>query len=411
MQARSLEDPSYPFDLALAEIFEDAVGNNSGVPIGRMTALEYAPSLRAVSMIARDCAKLPIHVYPPDSSEARKDHPLDFIMNRRAASDSPPVLSIDLRTAQYAAALLTGNGIARIIRDGGFRPVGLRMPRSGESITYDDELAKYIYTTRNGHRELFPFEVFHLRGLTLDGLTGVAAQKMWGETVGMGVAARNFGARYFAQGAAPGFWVESGEQLGSPKMYDWYRNEIIKQWQGWRRAHIPGVLEKGQKIHPLTTDPDRSQLVELREHQVRDTAAAFGVPPHRLGDPSRTSLASLEAENQTYLDSALDPWLVAWEREAESKLLTEEELRAGWTIEHDRTALVRADLPARTAAYREGLAGQAYLTVNDVRRREKLDPVEGGDELMKPLNMSAGTGPAGEQTPAPRGESNGNSTK
>jgi hypothetical protein len=129
-------------------------------------------------------------------------------------------------------------------------------------------------------------------------------------------------------------------------------------------------------------------------YSVKDVANLFGVPPHKLGDSSRTAYNSLEAENQAYLDESLDPWLVKWEEECWDKLLTEEEKDAdSHFVEFLRAALVRADLNARANYYQKALGGAPWLEINEVRAIESLNWIDGGDGLPK-TNNYAGEQPA-----------------
>jgi HK97 family phage portal protein len=96
-------------------------------------------------------------------------------------------------------------------------------------------------------------------------------------------------------------------------------------YSGLENAHKAALLEDGVDLKILSNNARDSQLLETRAHEIREVANWFGIPPHKLGDTTRTAYASLEQENQSYLDDAVDPWLVTWEEEGRDKLLTEEQ--------------------------------------------------------------------------------------
>jgi hypothetical protein len=159
------------------------------------------------------------------------------------------------------------------------------------------------------------------------------------------------------------------------------------------------------KANALTHTLSDSQMSELQNLDLIDIANRLNLPPHKLGVEARTSFASLEQANQEYLDDSIDPWLVAWETECWDKLLsTFEQDRETHEIEFVRGALLRANLAARASYYRSALAGLPWMTREEVRLLENLNPVpEGTQEFVDPLNMGAGRaadgGDAGGQTP------------
>jgi HK97 family phage portal protein len=157
------------------------------------------------------------------------------------------------------------------------------------------------------------------------------------------------------------------------------------------------------KASRLAFSAEDQQLIETRQFTVRDVANFIGVPPHKLGDTGRTAYASLEQENQSYLDDALDYWLCVWEAQCWDKLLTEEEKAAdSHVVEFLRLALMRADMATRANYYRTALGGRGWMTPNEVRGRENLNPSDSADadEILTPLNMGQG-GDQNDPSPEP----------
>jgi HK97 family phage portal protein len=152
--------------------------------------------------------------------------------------------------------------------------------------------------------------------------------------------------------------------------------------EGNGRAHRTAILESGTKFHQTSINARDAQLIEERRFSLLEIANWFGVPPHMVGDNSRTAYNSIEAENQSYLDVGLNPWLVRWEDEYNSKLFTEDEQDSGiLTAEFERKALVRADLVTRGNFYRLAVGGP-FITPNEARKAENMAPIDGGDDLL-----------------------------
>src|SRR5262249_51216085 len=158
---------------------------------------------------------------------------------------------------------------------------------------------------------------------------------------------------------------------------------------GLDEQHRIALLMGGMDIKTFSINAREAQLMELREFTIRDIANFLGVPAHKLGDTSTNSYASREQADQQYLSESLDPWLLAWEEECWDKLLTEEE-KADDThiVEFLRRVLIQADMTARASYFRTALGGRPWMTQNEVRDEEGLDPHddEDADEILEPLN-------------------------
>ena len=133
---------------------------------------------------------------------------------------------------------------------------------------------------------------------------------------------------------------------------------------------------------------DDAQFLETRKFGLVDVANWFSVPPHKVGADTNTSYKSLEEENQSYFDDGLDPWLCTLEDECRDKLLTEEEkAQDTHVVEFLRQALMRANLKDRGLYYNLACGGP-WVTVNQVRGYENMNPSEDeeADKIRQPKN-------------------------
>lgn len=402
----SPENPQYSLsDPALWDALLEGTESSSGERINRKAALAYAAYWRGVHLISRDVAKLPMDLYRRLSDGGRervRDHPARRLLRRKSC---PQVKAFDLKSTLQSHALIYGNGYGYIERSGDGLPAAIwpMDPESVYCVRADGVLwyvASFRMTTDGAQvqRKLTPESVLHVRGLGFDGLTGYSVLEYARDTLGIGLGARKFGAIYFKNGATanvilehPGYMTETAEAR--------LRESWNTMHAGLSNAHKTAVLQEGLKANVLGTEPRRAQMVELRQFEIREIANVLNIPSHKLGDPSPRSYASVEAENQAYLDEGLDAWLVQWEEECFDKLLTEEEKRGDeYYFEFNRAALVRADIATRYAAYNTALQG-GWMTRNEIRERENMNPLEGGDVPLQPLNMAPiSEGPAEAET-------------
>jgi len=207
----------------------------------------------------------------------------------------------------------------------------------------------YLYQPPNGQewRKLPADEVLHVKGLGFDGLQGYPVLKIAREALGAAIAARDHSARYFGNGARPGGVLEH-----PGKLTDQARKNMRESWdrvhKGLENAHKVAILEEGTKYQGFASNARDAQLLETREFDAREVANIFGVPTHKLGDPSKVAYNSLGEENQSYYDDTLSRWLKVYAEEAHDKLLSEKEKASeSHCVDFDYQEIQRANLPAQ----------------------------------------------------------------
>lgn len=417
----SLENPSTPLSNPDEWLYE-ALGarkSASGVRVNRETALTYAAVWRGTNLISRDVGKLPLVIYKRQG-EGKARAPEHAAYNLLRRKPNQYMTAFVFRQTLQAHVLLRGNGYAYIFRRGDGTPLEL-LPLNPDStypvrengvLMYITEISLTVQGQTGGApvvqlRKLPAADVLHIKGLSFDGLIGYDVITKARESLGLGIAMEEFGSRFFRNNAKPSVVIEH-----PGKLTDQAAKKLREQWNsihsGLENAHKTAVLEEGMKLKEFSIAARNAQLIESRQFQIREVANWFGVPPHKLGDTTRTAFASLEQENQSYLDDALDPWLVNWEEECWDKLLTEEE-KAGDThvIEFMRHALVRANLADRGIFYSAALSA-GWISRDEVRARENLNPIPDGQGqvFLFPLNMAPnGITPAPAKKPAKKPDS------
>lgn len=394
------ENPRFSLnDPAAWDMFTGGQQSSAGINVNYESALTYSPWWRGVNLISRDVAKLPMAIYRRNGEGKERDtqHPAYRLLRYKPNRE---MTAFVFRQTLQAHALNDGNGYAFIFRAGDGTPLEL-VPLLPEKVTpvRENGSLQYVLSVGSEMRRIDPSNILHIKGLSFDGLVGYSLWQKAKQSIGLGMASEQFGSRYFSNGAEPRAVIEHPAKL-SEKAAANLRNSWNSMHQGIENSHKIAILEEGMKINAFSNNARDAQLLETRQFQIRDIANWLGVPPHKLGDTTRTAFASLEQENQSYLDDAVDPWLVNWEEECREKLLTEEEkVSDSHVIEFIRNALVRADLTARANYYRTALGGRPWMTQNEVRGRENMNPMEGGDTILEPLNMGDNGGADNQPDP------------
>jgi HK97 family phage portal protein len=385
------------------DAFADGAPSASGVTVNRETALTYSPWWRGINLLSRDVAKVPLLVYGVQGKTRARDqkHPSYFLLRRKANI---------YQTAQAFKQQITGhavgggNGYAYISRRGDSSPAEL-LPLDPDHTYPVRENGKlwYVHEIAGESRKLPAEDVLHLKGYGFDGLQGYNVIRKARDSLGLGMGAARFQTIYFRNSARPAVVLETTSKLDD-KQQTTLRESWERMHAGLENAHRTAILQNGLTAKILSFSAEDSQLIETRTFSIREVANWIGVPPHKLGDNSQSAYATLEQENQSYLDESLDPWFCAWEEECWDKLLTEEEkAKETHEIEFLRRALERADSAARAAYLRAALGGRPWVTQNEARAECGLDPSPDpkADEILEPLNMGQGGSNNDEKPPAP----------
>lgn len=363
--------------------------STSGKNVNERTAMQTTAVYSCVRVLSEAVAGLPLHVYRYGANGGKEkalDHPLYLLLHDEP---NPEMSSFNFRETLMGHLLLYGNAYAQIIRNGRGEVVGL-YPLMPSKMTVDrDSRGRlyYLYTrgsddspvgAENGQVYLPPEQVLHIPGLGYDGIVGYSPLAMAKNAVGMAIACEEYGAKFFANDAAPGGVLEHPGVLKNP---DKVRDSWNKLFRGSGNAHQIAVLEEGLKYQPIGISPEQAQFLETRKFQIDEIARIFRVPPHMVGDLEKSSFSNIEQQSLEFVKYTLEPWLMRWEQGMARRLFSEREKRE-YFIRFNVEGLLRGDYESRMNGY--AVARQnGWMSANDIRELENLDriPADAGGDL------------------------------
>ncbi|MFZ1793853.1 MAG: phage portal protein [Anaerolineae bacterium] len=361
--------------------------NDAGANVTPRTALTSMPVFAAIRLLAESVAMLPWHVYERTTNGKNRanNHPLDGILNRIA---NPEMSAFTLRETMMVHVLLWGNAYAEIEMNNRsdvralwpLHPANVKVGR--------DENGNLIYAYQDRRQSVIlpASRIFHVHGLSSDGIVGYSPIQLARGAIGLGMATEKFGAQFFANGARPGGVLEHPSKL-TTQAYDRLKASFEERHQGLDNAQRLSILEEGMKYSPVSIPPEDAQFLQTRKYQVSEIARLYRVPAHMIGDLDRATFSNIEQMSIEFVTYSLVPWLTRWEQDADRQLLSEPERKTLFT-DFLEDALLRGETLARYQAYAIGRQW-GWLSANDVRDREDMNHVPGGDAYFTPLNMSA----------------------
>lgn len=355
---------------------------DAGVAVTQESALSSTAIFAGIRLLAEAMATVPLNVYRADGSrrEVARDHPLHEVLHNRW---NPELTAAEGRSILIANMVACGNGYCEIVRDRAGRvrelwpiwPHRIMPERDGSRLLYR-------FQSVNGTPRLLPPDrILHVRGFSMGGLVGEDVILKMREAVGLTLGTERFGAKFFGQGMNPGGVLEHPQTLSNEA-----QKRLLDSWSGGLdSAHRVKVLEEGMTFKPISVPPEAAQFLETRKFQISEVARMLNVPPHMLREMDRATFSNIEHQGIEFVRYSLRPLAVLMEQRLNG-LLTQRERADGYYTKHVMEGLLRGDLQARSEAYAIG-RNWGWLSANDVRELEDMNPIEDGDMYLVPGNM------------------------
>jgi HK97 family phage portal protein len=250
----------------------------------------------------------------------------------------------------------------------------------------EDGTLRYKYREPDSNRQTIyrQDQIFALRFTTEDGFTPVPTYKTFANAIGLAQALETHGSTYFGNGARPGIVLESDNPIPI-EAAERLREQWERMHRGADRAFRTAILPNGVKAHELTGSNEAAQYLETRQYQVIEICRAFRVPPHMIQSLERSTYSNIEVQGTEFVQHCLLPHLKRWEAAISRDLIGDDER---YFAEHSVSGLLRGDHASRSAYYVSALQN-GWMTVNEVRELENLNPIgPEGDQHFVPLNMT-----------------------
>jgi HK97 family phage portal protein len=381
----------------LADIFgtrESATGRT----ITWKTALDVTTVFRCVQVLADGVATVPIKLMREDPATGRRavasDHPVSWLLSHQPNEWQN---SVEFRETLMTHLALTQNAFVFINRLGNGRIAELLPVEPGKMRVraLAEGGAAYRIVMPDGTQQPVPSEnVWHIRARSWDGIMGLESVRLARESIGLALATEEQHARLHRHGVQSS-GVYSVEGTLNKEQYEALRQYVDKQVGGLSNAGKALILDRAAKWTPTTMTGVDSEHLATRRFQIEEICRAFGVLPIMVGHANEQStFASAEQMFLAHAVHTVRPWHRRWEASAAKALLTEAEIRAGYYVKFFDGELLRGAAKDRAEYYAKALGSggsDGWLSPNDVRGFEDLNPKEGGDDVPR---RAAGAAPA-----------------
>lgn len=366
------------------------------VNINETTALNVSAVWACASLLADTVPSLPVGVYRREGDKRAlvTDHPVNKLL-------AGPVNDYQGRRAAFkvveARRQLAGNGFFQIERDVAGLAAGLWPLCNATPRRRADGVLVYDVGSGDSKQELSPANVIHIRGLsTTTGLVGESPIAAARNALALNIHAERFGREFFANESKsggflmhPGKLTDDGKRRVRKSLKDQAKpdSEVgggLVTEVGGRTHHDIKVLEEGMKWVATTIAPEEAQFLATRQFQLEEIARWYRIPLVLIQSTEKTTSwgSGVEQLLIAFAQFTVAPLAMSWEEELSLKLLTQEEREQGLYIRMDLRGMLRGDSASRAAYYASGIQNQ-WLLPNEVRAKEELDPLPGGNEPVQ----------------------------
>lgn len=362
-----------------------AGGAFAGAALTPETAMRNATVWACVKLISETLGTLPLDLYRRQAGGGRReatDHPLYAVLHHRPNRWQT---SVEWRELMIAWACLRGVAYSEIKRQAGevVELIPLNPTRVGVRATDDGEIFYDVVDVFGRARTLPSENMFVLRYACRDLITPVSPIALHRESLELAESCQTHGKTLFSNGTRMQGFVtfpqkQSADQLAA------YAKTWRERFQGQQNAHGVGFLDNGAKWEGMSLSADDAQFLQTRQYQRADIASIWRCPLPLIGDLTHATMSNHEQQALQFVVNTVRPWCVRFEQALLRDVMPtwESDLFAEFNVD----GLLRGDINARFSAFTKGIQW-GFLSPNDVRRWENLDPIEGGDTYIIPANM------------------------
>jgi HK97 family phage portal protein len=370
----------------LAALIISGSDSTAGVSVSPDNAMRVATVYACIRILADSIAQLPVKVYrknPTGNKETLQGDPLTATL---AHAPNSWMTSFEFRELMMTCLCLRGNFYAYINRNAKdditellpIMPGAVSLQRNGWKIVYDINLNDTIQRVGQD-------KIFHVRGLSLNGYEGISPISYQRNAIGLAMATENHGARTFKNGARPGGVLTHPGKLSEDAL-----KNLRESWtatHGGENAGGTAIIEEGMTYANVAMTNEDAQYLDSRSFQRTEICSIFRVPPHMIGDLTKSSFSNITQQSLEFVKYTVLPWSRRIEAAISRDLLSDVQRKQGVYVELLVDGLERADIKTRYEAYKEGIIN-GWISPNEVRSLENMNPREGGDVYMMPLNMT-----------------------
>lgn len=351
------------------------------------TAMRLAAVYACINVLSTNIGQMPLYVLRKtgDTVDLAKDHAAWHLLN---CEPNFWQTSYKWRELKQRHILGWGNGYTWVkrTRKGVLDTLEAVMPWE---VSLIDRGGRYTYGVYNeyGSYAVNPDDMIHIRALGNDQKMGISPVMQHAQTIGMGMSGQDYVNSFFKGNARPAGIVTVKGELNT-KAFENLKALWRKAADTLRRNENKTLLLPADLDYKaLTISPVDMQIIDMMKLNRSFIASIFNVPAHMINDLENATFSNITEQAIQFVRYSIMPWVVNWEQELNRRLFTRAELRAGYYTRFDFAGLLRGTAKERAAFYHYAIT-DGWMSRNEVRALEHLNPVKGLDEMLISVNAA-----------------------
>jgi len=346
------------------------------------TAFGVSAFYNGVDQLSNDIAKLPKAVKRKQGKDRLdySEHPVNYLISNEPNS---MMTAFDYWKLVVVLTIIKGNAFVEIIRN--------KNTANIEAFVFLDnadvkvfELDYKLYYTFKG-RTILSDDMLHYKAFSFDGKIGVSVIAFAAKQLGVIIDSQNYQQDLFKDKGI-GYGViesESAVEKGNKKAIE---DGFALKMSSQNKFKVP-MLDDGMKYKSISISPAEAEFLETNKYGVLEVCRWLNIAPHKLKSLDNASFSNIQHQGIEHVQDSLLPWIMRLEQETARKVFTDKE-KIDCYIKFNEKILLRGDMEARKNFY-TSLVYSGVMTRNEARALEDMNPIEGLDEMLQPVNMQA----------------------
>ncbi len=353
-------------------------------------ALSEATYFACLKVLSESVGKLPLKLLQHNEDGGvitARGHPLYFVLHDRP---NPYMTSTTFWSTMEQNRNHHGDAYAWI-KGAGKKTTLWILPSDEVEIWYDDgkilsDIPDIYYMYSHGGK-LYKFaseEIIHLKtSNSFDGIKGIPVRVQLKTTITGNIKSQKMLNQMYKSGFTAKAVVQYTADLSGDNLKKF--KEMIEDFAGsdLDDEEVKNIIPIpiGTTLTPLNVNLADSQFIDIKKYSALQIASAFGIKPNQIGDYSKSSYANSEAQQLSFYVDTMLYILKQYEEELNYKLLSREEIDAGYYFKFNVAVILRADLKTQIETLSQAVSNFIY-TPNEARALLDKPAMPGGDKLL-----------------------------
>jgi len=357
---------------------------SKGTLANKKSAFTLSAFYNGVEQLSNDIAKLPKTVKQKKENNRLdfNDHPINYLISQ---SPNDMMTAFDYWKVNVVSVIIKGNAYSRIIRNKNTAQIVALIHLDSDDVRVFKDHNRLYYVYKN--ETILSDDMLHFKHLSFDGIVGIPVITFAAKQLGISIDSQNYQQEvYKDRGLGYGVIESDLSVTGTNKKM--IEDGFSSKMAGNSKFKVP-MLDEGMKYKSISISPGEAQFLETNKNGVLEICRWLNIAPHKLKELGNANYSNIQQQSIEHVQDSILPWIIRFEQELSKKIFTDQEKQTLY-VKFNEKSLLRGDLEARKN-YFTAMVYAGIMTRNEARGYEDMNPIDGLDEILQPVNMQGVT--------------------